>query len=81
MGDAKAFASVIVKSTASALKITAFLHFFVGFLVKPNSHAVLTAFRYAISQHNSNNPVGFKLDPRIDILDTDDVLSVGRVGK
>ncbi|OQV13308.1 hypothetical protein BV898_12420, partial [Hypsibius exemplaris] len=52
----------------------------VGFVVKQNSHAVLTAFRYAISQHNSNNPpVGFKLDPRIDILETDDVLSVGRV--
>ncbi|XP_055342806.1 glutamate receptor-like isoform X2 [Paramacrobiotus metropolitanus] len=52
----------------------------IGFVVKQPAQSILTAFRYAISQHNSNqNPMGFKLDPRIDILDTDDVLSVGRV--
>ncbi|GAU98437.1 hypothetical protein RvY_09586 [Ramazzottius varieornatus] len=52
----------------------------IGFVVKQGSPAILSAFRYAIRQHNSNNnPVGgFKLDERIDILETDDVLSVGR---
>lgn len=58
------------------------LCFFSGFIVKQPAQSILTAFRYAMSEHNSNqNPMGFKLDPRIDILDTDDVLSVGRVGK